>query len=69
MAGRVVITVEYADGRPSKTTSPMDVEDAIGGMRDVAFRVAIGEFAAAYLTLAAPLAKSVRALKEREPAV
>ncbi len=63
MSGMVVITVEYADGRPSRTTLPMDVEDAIGGMRDIAFRVALGEFSAAYLTNAKPLSTTVRTLK------
>lgn len=61
----VVITVEYADPQKvSKTTSPMHVEDAISAMRDVCFRVAVGEFTAAYVTEAKPI--NVRQLKVQQ---
>ena len=67
MSGNVVITVEYSDPQKvSKTTSPMDVEDAVAGMRDIVFRVAIGEYKAAYVTNAKPL--NVRHLKSKEAA-
>ncbi len=58
MSGYVVITVEYKDpAKPSKSTAPMDVEDAISGMRDLAFRVAVGEYKAVYMTNARPLGR------------
>jgi hypothetical protein len=52
---RLVLTVEYADGRPSKSTAPLDEEDVVSGMRDIVFRVAVGEYAAVYVALAKPL--------------
>jgi hypothetical protein len=55
MAGKVVITVEYKDPhKPSKSIS-CDVEEAIGGMRDLCFRVAVGEYEAVYMTGEKPL--------------
>ena len=56
MSGRVIITVEYADPtKPGKSTKPLWPDEAIGVMRDICFRVAVGEYTAAYLSSEQPL--------------
>ena len=53
---RVIITVEYKDPlQPSKSTKPLLPEEAVSVMREVMFRVACGEYVAAYVTRESPL--------------
>ena len=57
---KVVITVEYSDPtKPSRSTEPMHPEEAVSVMREAAFRVAVGEYVAVYMTEGAPLRKLV----------
>lgn len=67
MSGKVSITVEYHDkNKPSKTLSDVDVEDAVGGMRDLVFRCAVGEYAAVYITQQKPLGKYKDLVKKED---
>jgi hypothetical protein len=52
---KLVVTIEYPDGSPGKASRPLDPEDVLSAMRDCVFRVAVGEYAAVYVTLAKPL--------------
>jgi hypothetical protein len=51
----LVLTLEYRDGSPSKQSKPLHPEEAHSYMRELMFRLALGEYAAVYVTLAKPL--------------
>ena len=53
---KLIITIESRDPlEPARSTKPMDPEETLIHMRELTFRLAMGEYSAIYITRENPL--------------